>query len=354
MAAEIPRNPQELAKSFEGLRVPSVPEAGQEFRQLQIAAGDLSSKYLAQAGIGAEFEAEMQRRLGAREMSPELRKREREAISQLFATPVGVRERIGAAGGAPVSPGAVSSVVAGRMNNYLSLLDNIRDERRSRERRIDDIVKDVRLTAEAGIEKVKAQLGEAERQEDRAWDVYRESVRQREFNQKLSDSSTASEKKITLKNSIIQEWNQWHLDKAQDPNWNEELNGTDPDFYADLVNQVEEQLGNDGVEWFTKKYPPGNYVLGVGDNYDRLEKKAGITRDSIAMGLSQTALKLDLFDALEQSQNIEDLQAVRFFYGKFLDLDKLRSEIRARVHKKFGSTEGISIMAEVFPITAGY
>lgn len=343
--APIARNPEELARQYEQVRIPGPQQAGQEFRELQIAAGDLSSQALEQAGIGAEFEAAINRRLGQKEISPELRKREREAIAELFAAPEGTRAKFE---GVPIDPARVSQLVSGRMNNYLTLLDDIRGQQKTRQSRIDDIIKETRLTAEAGVEKLKAELSVADKAADRAWDVYKESVRQREFQQKLADSGTKKEKELDIKNSLIEKWNTHLVEKSQDPNWSDEFNGIDPDFYSQLVEEARGKIGDNGVSWFVKKYPPGNFILNVGDNYQRLEEKTGITKETIALGLSKDELKLDFFDALNQAIDEEDLEEIKLFYGQLLDLEDLKSAIRDRLRRKFGDTKSTEFMSTIF------
>lgn len=180
MAVQIPRNEQELSAFFKTLSIPkSTQPLAEGVRELQVAAGEKSKQLLETQGAPST----LRERIAAREISPELKRREQETISQLFAAPEEIRKRFE---GLPIDPTRVSSAVAGRMKNYLTLLDSIREQRKGREDRIDEIVKSVENTRKTELERLELELKDAQRQADDSWDTFKFALDRIDKNKKDS------------------------------------------------------------------------------------------------------------------------------------------------------------------------
>ena len=151
----IPRNADELNKLYQGVK------------ELEVAAGSASKESIERTVAASTAEQDLRAKIARGELSPESIKREREAISGLFGATAGIEKEFE---GIPIDPLRLRNIVSGRMKTYLDQIGNIQDQRKSRQGRIDEILKD-----------------EAKREEAKALQ------KQLEFKQKESVAKTARE-----------------------------------------------------------------------------------------------------------------------------------------------------------------
>ena len=334
MAIPISRNPEELQKLYQG------------FKDLQVEAGRKSNEALTQAGAAQSFEQSLRERINARELSPELRKREQEAISQLFAVPEEVRGNIQGAGGAPVAPSDISGAVAGRMNNYFDLLNDVRDQRKSREQSLDDIIKNTKLGIEAQTKQAEAEARQSEKAVDDSWREFAFWQNKADAAANARIAGTQTERDRGTKKDLTKQWTDYQNEKLTDPDWTQELNGTDPDFYIKLLKEAEDSLGDEGREWFLDKFDPTKYVIDSGNNWDRM-KTGGVGIEEIASLKSTDDLVKDLLEDLDNSTSEQDLKQIKLFYDSYLDLTDYEERIKTRLINNFGD-EGLELYQSVF------
>jgi len=132
--AIIPRNEAELNRLYEGVQ------------ELQAEAGRIAGVATEAAVGAATFEETAQAQIGRTEISPELARREREAVAGLMGVKPSLEKEFE---GVAIDPTRLGNIVAGRMNSYLGQIQDIQDTRRSRKLRIDDLIKSGATKAQA-------------------------------------------------------------------------------------------------------------------------------------------------------------------------------------------------------------
>lgn len=145
----IPRNRAELDKLFQGVK------------ELQAEAGRIAERSIASSTGAITFEEELQQKIARGELSPELRRREREAVSGLFGATAGIRKEFE---DIDIRPTELRNILAGRINSYLNQIGDIQNQRKARQSRIDDLIKTGGIQATAEAKKLELEL--AQKQEE--------------------------------------------------------------------------------------------------------------------------------------------------------------------------------------------
>ena len=240
------------------------------------------------------FASELEQRIGQREISPEARSREKETISKLFGTPSAVRGELAEAG---VRPGEASGIVAGRMNTYLDQLDSIRQSRKDRQTRIDDIVASAAEGVKSSTKRAELEFKALESKKDDLWREYKEAVRQTEkaqTNKILND---------LLTNQKIAKNNMWQrfdaLKKETEASAKADFGddylqhwdgGLDPNKWLDGLTEAERDDPVSGRETYITTFPAfQNINLESSYNVNVL-KEGGLSDLEIAGNISKSAL----------------------------------------------------------------
>lgn len=338
-------NPSEILKNYK------------EYKDAQDIA--LSSYQKSQENVGG-FSGELQKQLGKREISPELKSRERETISSLFGVPTEVRGELSAAG---VRPSEVSNIIENRMNSYLDQLESIRDSRKSRQQSIESMVKSVQEGLKSQATTAELSYKVAKDKTDTAWNEYKESIRQTEHAQttKLLDNINRNE--IVSKNSIFnafmdikkkteEKQKAEHGDKYLEV-WDGKL---DPNEYIKLANQAENLMPGSGKDWFLGQYTIfDNINLGVDYNKQTIEA-GGINIKEEASKQSKdvrrSALNDDLGKASAQVdesmfRQIKDLYLLDLV-GEGQDIENNRALFKEYLIQTFKDVQGEEIYDKMF------
>lgn len=330
---------------------------GESLNQEQIlgqykAAADLvakNQKQIAQQQGGVNtFGEQLQSKIAQREISPEARKREKETISSIFGVPASMEAELKSS---RLLPSEIGSLVSGRMNTYLDELNNIRESRKDRQTRIDEIVSNASTAVKSEAEKAKTNLSALQDTRDEYWKQYTEATRQIEHQQSLARAGTQTDRDRSVKNEMISKFNNILAEEAKNPDWD---GGFNPDKYLELLNETENKLGTDGREWFLERFSPANVIVSRDNNFQTLEQ-GGVNMKNIASKMTEKQLRVELTDDLGKANSEDDFKKIRDFYGDLADMDgfstsamSYQSLFRRYLINKFGNTEGERIFESLF------
>jgi len=307
----------------------------------------------AKTKAGAEtFSEDLQQKISKREVSPEAVKREKETISQLFGTPASMEQELRAGG---VLPTRAGQLIGGRMQTYLDQLDSIRDSRKSRQDRIDDIVKTAAsgVKAQSEIAGLEADLLKDER--DEKWQTYKEAQRQLEHRESLASAGTQTDRDRSTQSSIIAEYGQLMSKSVLSPDWD---GGMNPSDYIKLVRRAENELGASGKDWFLDKFSPLEAITSTGNNLSTLEA-SGINLRDMASKASTSQLRAQMTDDLSKATSESDFIKIKDFYRDFTDLfttsqeaDRNKALFKDYMIDNLGSEEMANDLAsKMFPLS---
>lgn len=311
------------------------------------------------------FEAGITSRLAGQEVSPELKARQKEVISELLTTPGEARQTLGEAG---VRPAEISQIVSGRMQGYFDQLEGIQNTRKARQQRIDDIIKSVSEGLKAEAVTTKESFQAIKDNYDRAWDQYREAVKQMEHAQttkildEIKRSQTTNKNLIydefvVLRNKEIEKQKKIHGDEWQGA-WD---GGLDPNEYIKLVNKAENLMPGYGKDWFLEIANPFKQLSMDNEETRNILKDGGIDLTTLASKATTDELKVQLKDDLDKMvadkrSTEKDFQDIFNFYKKTkLDFfgggtesQETESMFEHFLIERFGETMGDEILSKLF------
>ena len=339
-------NPSEILKNY------------QDYKTAQDVA---LSKYTGAQQSTTSFSGELQQQLGKREVSPEIKARERETVSSLFSVPSEVRGELSQAG---VRPSEVSGIIGSRMNSYLDQLQSLQENRKSRQKSIEDMVKSVQEGMKSQSTMAELDYKVAKDKTDKSWDEYRESVRQAEHAQttKLLDNIKNNE---TLGKNVI--FNDFMNLKKKTEESSKEYFGEDylnkwdgrldPKEYMTLVNKAETLMPGSGKDWFLKTYNIFDNINLESDYNIKALESSGISLTDEIMKQNEDIRKRMLTMNLEAGLASKDPEifqnTVETFYsdligeGQSIDTNKLLFE--SYLIRTFGEVQGIELLDKLLP-----
>ncbi len=216
-------------------------------------------KFLETQAAPSGFEAEVERRLAGREISPQLRAQEREIISQLFTSPRVAEQRLLEAG---VEPTRVGGIVGSSINTYLEQLDDIKQRRKERRESIGDIVKSARAGLEAEAKIAELEFKTLQDKRDFAFSQLKEAndeIARRNQNKVLG--GLAGLDRVNKNQLRTKFFELYDKEKAEQEKagrlktWDGKLK---PDDYINFLRETKDLTGSS--DWFIKDFNPVSYV----------------------------------------------------------------------------------------------
>src|SRR3990167_2788287 len=277
--AIIPRNEAELNRLYEGVQ------------ELQAEAGRIAGVATEAAVGAATFEETAQAQIGRTEISPELARREREAVAGLMGVKPSLEKEFE---GVAIDPTRLGNIVAGRMNSYLGQIQDIQDTRRSRKLRIDDLIKSGATKAQAKALTLQSTL-EQKRDEARTasgeFEFFFQDFRQQQEIARRAGEKSSQERK---EKELLEQFNLEVLAFADRVKQDPEYITNVP---SDMRGRVESYLGNTYLQQEQNTLESIGTKLNVADRFGKQIK------------LSDNEIRVQLWDDQANEVSFEDVMA---------------------------------------------